>query len=524
MNKITAFIKGEISSMKKELSIFEYIFWWVLRIAMAVVLVIQYLDDPTDIKTLMLELNLLATFTVPLIRLLLFPKAFFGKLPFRCQTWLNLLIVFASFLSHGLDFNHDVTSWDKILHTMAGFFLLLIGNEIAEPLMRKGDKASKGFRILTATGFSFFAIVAWEIYEFIVDYNWYESANMAYNIDPDRDPFFIWLFGGPSANFDTGFAAVFDTVIDMLCAVVGAIPAIIFLYFYLKKREQRLGITPPPKEEKVRYGGIIHFFKSEIKALREGVTTVEYILWWVLRIGQAVMLAYRYKLHGPSSVTVLIMTLNLIATFAIPIVRIIIPFKRAVTKIPFRCQTWINFIIIFASFLSHGFNFSYHVTSYDKFLHVMMGSVALLIGNELITPFLRKDDKVSPLLRTLNATGFSFFAIVIWEVYEFIIDYYWPESGNMAYRMPENNPITQEPFFVKLYGGPSPNFSKTVFEDVGIFDQGLDSFGIDSIFDTLTDMICATAGIIPVMIGLYLFLKHKEKKALKKAEKEAVTV
>ena len=524
LNRIKNFIVGEISAMKKELNIFEYIFWWMLRVAMVVVLVIQYKDDPTNIKTLLLSLNLLATFAVPLIRLLLFPKAFFGKLPFHCQTWLNLLIVFASFLSHGLDFNHDVTSWDKILHVMMGSVVLLIGNEIVEPLMKKGDKASKGFRILTATGFSFFAIVAWEIYEFIVDYNWYESANMAYNIDPDRDPFFLWLFGGPSANFDTGFAAVFDTVIDMLCAAIGTIPAIIFLYFYLKKREKGLGITPAPKAEKVRYGGIIPFLKSEIKALREGVTLAEYIFWWVLRIGQTVMLIYRYKLHGPSSVTVLIMTLNLIATFAIPLVRIIIPFKSVVTKIPFRCQTWINFIIIFASFLSHGFNFSYHVTSYDKFLHVMMGSVALLIGNELITPFLRKGDKISPLLRSFNATGFSFFAIVIWELYEFFIDYYWPESGNMAYRMPENNPITQEPFFVKLYGGPSPNFSKTVFEDVGIFDQGLDSFGIDSIFDTLTDMICATAGIIPVMIGLYLFLKHKEKKALKKAEKEAVTV
>ncbi|MBR5827610.1 MAG: hypothetical protein IKY78_11085, partial [Clostridia bacterium] len=155
--------------MKKELNIFEYIFWWMLRVAMVVVLVIQYKDDPTNIKTLLLSLNLLATFAVPLIRLLLFPKAFFGKLPFHCQTWLNLLIVFASFLSHGLDFNHDVTSWDKILHVMMGSVVLLIGNEIVEPLMKKGDKASKGFRILTATGFSFFAIVAWEIYEFIVD-------------------------------------------------------------------------------------------------------------------------------------------------------------------------------------------------------------------------------------------------------------------------------------------------------------------------------------------------------------------
>lgn len=524
MNKLKTFFKKEITSLKSEITIYEYIFWWILRICQAGALIYHITVDPSNLDVLLLALNLLATFTVVLVRVLLFPKSFFGRLPYRCQTWLNLLIVFASFLSHGLDFNHTVQSWDKILHVMAGFFLLLIGNEIVEPLIRKTDRVSNGFRILTATGFSFFSIVAWEVYEFIVDYNWPGSINMAYNLDPDRDPFILMLFGGRSANFETGFAAVFDTVIDMLCAVVGAIPAIIFLYFYLKAKDKKNGISPVPKDEKVRYGGIAGFIKSEIKALREGVTLPEYIFWWVLRIGQTVMLVYRYKLNGPGSVTVLIMTLNLIATFAVPLVRILIPFKRVVTKIPFRCQSWINFIIVFASFLSHGFNWSYTVTSWDKFLHVMMGCVALLIGNELITPFLRKGDKVSPLLRTLNATGFSFFAIVIWEVYEFIIDYFWPESGNMAYRMPENNPVKQDPFFVKLYGGPSENFSKTVFEDLGIYDKGLDSFGIDSLFDTLTDMICAIGGIIPVMIGLYLFLKYKEKKALMKAEKEEITV
>ena len=504
MNKIKGFIKNEISCLKKEISIFEYIFWWLLRIAMAAALAYRYNEDSDSLVVLLLELNLLATFTVPLIRLLLFPKAFFARLPFRCQTWLNLLITFASFMSHGLNFNHDITSWDKILHTMAGFFLVLIGNEIVEPLLRKGDRASKGFRILTATGFSFFAMVAWEIYEFIVDYNWFESSNMAYGIDPDRDPFFIWLFGGRSANFEAGFAALFDTVIDMLCAVAGTIAAIIFLAVYLRIKEKRNGTYTAPLKEKIKSGGIAAFFKGEISALRQDVTKGEYIFWWLLRIGQAVMLAYRFKLHGAGSVTVLVMTLNLIATFAVPLVRIILFPKRIFTRVPFRCQTWINFIIVFASFLSHGFNFSYHVTSYDKFLHFMMGVVALLIGNELITPFLRKGDRISPLLRTLNASGFSFFAIVIWELYEFIIDYYWPESGNMAYRMPENDPCIKDPFFVWLYGGPSPNFEA----------------GLASIFDTLTDMICATAGIIPVMIILWLVLKKKENKELKIAQTE----
>ncbi len=249
------------------------------------------------------------------------------------------------------------------------------------------------------------------------------------------------------------------------------------------------------------------FFKNETACLKKEISVFEYIFWWLLRIGQTVMLIYRYKLNGPGSVTVLIMTLNLIATFAVPLVRILLFPKRVFSKVPFRCQSWINFIIVFASFLGHGFNLSYSVTSWDKFLHVMMGSVAILIGNELITPFLRKGDKISPLLRTLNATGFSFMAIVLWEVYEFFVDYYWPESGNMAYRMPENDPSVQDPFFVRLYGGPSVNFEA----------------GFASLFDTLTDMICAVAGIIPVVFILYFLLKRKENKALVSAEPEKET-
>ena len=253
---------------------------------------------------------------------------------------------------------------------------------------------------------------------------------------------------------------------------------------------------------------ITAFIKNEISSMKKELHIAEYIFWWVLRVGQAIMLAYRYKLHGPSSVTVLIMTLNLIATFAIPLIRIILPFKKVVTKVPFRVQSWINFIIFFASFLGHGFNFSYSVTSWDKILHVMMGVVAFFIGNELIGPFLRKGDRISPLLRTLHATSFSYMTMVLWEIYEFIIDYNWPESGNMAYRMPENDPTVQDPFFVWLYGGPSSNFEA----------------GLASLFDTLTDMICAAFGIIPCMVILYLILRGKDKKEAEKAEKEAVTV
>lgn len=510
LNKLKDFIKSEAACLKKEVPLFEYILWWVLRIAMAVAMVYKQKENGPgfSITVLILGLNLLATFTVTLIRLLLFPKKVVCRLPFTTQRWINVIVFVAAFLGHTFDLINEVTSWDKLMHIMSGAVVLLLGNELTQVFIREKDKVSDSVRMLTATGFSFFAMVIWEIYEFIVDYNWPESTNMAYSSNPDRDPFFVWLYGGPSSNFEAGLSCVFDTVTDMICAVIGAIPVIIILSLRMRSKRKKAEGGSKNNVTKKTYSGVIGFIKSEIKSLRSSITLVEYIFWWVLRIGQTVMLIYRYNLNGPGSVTVLIMTLNLIATFAIPLIRLLLPFKRAVTQIPFRVQSWINFIVFFASFLGHGFNLSYSVTSWDKFLHVMMGVVAFFIGNELIKPFIRKDDRVSPLLMTLHATGFSYMAIVLWEIYEFIIDYNWPESGNMAYRMPENDPTVQDPFFVWLYGGPSVNFEA----------------GMASLFDTLTDMICAVAGIIPCMFILYFFLKGKEKKELSKAEKVTASV
>ena len=237
MNNIKAFIKGERAALKSELHTLEYILWWVLRFLMLAALIYHAVNEPDGIRSFLLTLNLTASFTIPLMRLLLVPKRIFGRIPFRCQSWLNLFIFFASFLSHGLLFNANVQSWDKALHFMSGFCLLLIGNEIIGLLLRRGDRISPFLRAFCGAGTSFMAIVAWEIYEFIVDYNWEGSNNLAYNISPDRDPLFVWLFGGPSVNFDAGLASLFDTMTDMLCAGTGTVYAAVFLCIYLERAE-----------------------------------------------------------------------------------------------------------------------------------------------------------------------------------------------------------------------------------------------------------------------------------------------
>ncbi len=244
MNKIKSFVKGEAKHLKSELSVPEYASWWVLRIMMIAALAVKYIKagDSFDMNVLTLALNLLATFTVPLVRLLLFPKKLVCKLPFRSQTYLNILIFFASFCGQGLNAGGEITSWDKIMHLLTGILFIFIGDEIMRMFEGPGDKISPYMRAFTAFGFSNAAIVIWEIFEFFVDYYWPGSSNQAYNISPERDPLFFKIFGMGAQNENQW--AVFDTCVDMLCAfVTSAIGGALLLLILYRREKKQIAVS-----------------------------------------------------------------------------------------------------------------------------------------------------------------------------------------------------------------------------------------------------------------------------------------
>ncbi len=238
MNKMKSFIKSEIQCLKKDVTKLEYLSWWVLRILMIGALIYKYKElGPTFSSTvLQIGLNLLACFTVTLVRLLLVPKKVVCKLSFRSQTYLNILIFFASFCGHGLNCIHDVMSWDKWMHFLTGALFVFIGNELTNMFMGNNDSISPLLRTFTAFGFSNISIVIWEIFEFFVDYYWPGSCNQAYNIHPDRDPWFFKIFGMGAQNENQW--AVFDTCVDMICAFVTSILASVVLLLWLYKKEK----------------------------------------------------------------------------------------------------------------------------------------------------------------------------------------------------------------------------------------------------------------------------------------------
>ncbi len=237
MDKIKNFFKSEAQERRNSLTKAEYACWWILRALLVFGIFYRIKTEGVDVQILIISLNLLASFTITLARILLRPIKIMRRLPFRAQTWLDIVIFFASFLGQAMGMNWRITSYDKILHVMAGFVAILIGSEIISMFIKPTDKVSVGIRTFSATGFSYIAIVVWEVYEFFVDYYWPGSSNQAYNISPDRDPFFFVIFGNGAQNENQW--AVFDTNVDMLCAIVGSIPAIILLAKMLKKQDAK---------------------------------------------------------------------------------------------------------------------------------------------------------------------------------------------------------------------------------------------------------------------------------------------
>ncbi len=87
------------------------------------------------------------------------------------------------------------------------------------------EKIDKKVALVSGVGFSFAAIVIWEIFEFMADFFIAGSTNQGYSDSPDFDMLFFKIFGQGAGN--VGQYPLFDTLFDMIAAVVGIVAAII---------------------------------------------------------------------------------------------------------------------------------------------------------------------------------------------------------------------------------------------------------------------------------------------------------
>ena len=106
MDKIKSWIDKHV--IANGITVFEYIVWWIMRIALLSVLAyifkIKFIDEGNfSIRIVQIAGCFLATFTVPIVRKLFFFIKPIKNMTLRMQTWINMTAFVASFFGQGLD-------------------------------------------------------------------------------------------------------------------------------------------------------------------------------------------------------------------------------------------------------------------------------------------------------------------------------------------------------------------------------------------------------------------------------------
>lgn len=237
--KIKKHFSTQIERAKNEISIPEYIIWWVMRAMMVVALVSMIMGDRSFMSCLMVGANLAIMFIIPLISALVPNKFYFGRIPFRVQTYVDMFVIAGSFMGHFIDLYRFEGVYDKTLHIVSGFVTVFIGYELMKAIAPE-KKLMKKHAAFGGFMFSYFVMIMWEVFEFFSDFI-LDSNNQGFTprfcekVYTD-DYFFFKIFGRGNAGVDQ--LPVLDTMIDIIAAVIGSFVALALLMIFVKEKKE----------------------------------------------------------------------------------------------------------------------------------------------------------------------------------------------------------------------------------------------------------------------------------------------
>lgn len=226
---------------------------------------------------------------------------------------------------------------------------------------------------------------------------------------------------------------------------------------------------------------------SQASRLRSEGNVVEYIFWWIARI--MMIFAVFYTKSRVEPVMHLAISLNTLATFAVPLASFLFPQKLLFGRLSFHTQTYICYFVIMGSFFCYCVNAYEFLPDYDKLQHFFAGLLGTFLGMEILKSMFPKT-KIDERVAFLCGTGFSFALIVIWEIFEFLADFFIPGSTNQGYNY-------------------QPSYDMIFFK---IFGKGAENPEQYHLFDTMFDMFFAFVGIIVSVFVFLVIWKIRQKK------------
>ncbi len=230
--------KENIRVLRAEIPLWEYLLWWTVRVCMIVYIVRQLREQHNLVDYALPFLNTLGTFAVFLVRMIFPRKTVLGKLSFRAQKYITVMIFAGSFLGNYLriyDINNPL-HYDWILHAVSGVTITMLGYHLFDA-MTDHQPAQPQTAACASMGFSFFLMVAWELMEFCGDFL-FGDCNQKYNWQEmlPTDPFYpLFSKGVPGMQQ----LPVLDTMMDLALAFFSTIATGVVLYLVLKRRTRR---------------------------------------------------------------------------------------------------------------------------------------------------------------------------------------------------------------------------------------------------------------------------------------------
>lgn len=246
---------------------------------------------------------------------------------------------------------------------------------------------------------------------------------------------------------------------------------------------------------KVNFKKIANYYrnlpKNEWKELRKSVSTVEYILWWQVRVMMifATLMVYKEYLATGEKFDILIQLIaNTVAAFSVTLLRVIFPKQIFLGRMPYSAMKYGMVIILLGSYCGHYLGYCGN-RGYDTFLHVLSGFLCVFICYEAVIKGLQLQEKpVSGLIASVIGFGMGCFVMIVWEVFEFTYDYFVGTNLQDFLFNPADDYIVY-----RVFGKPV-NMAQV------------------PVFDTMIDMITAVLASIPASAILWVRVAHKQKK------------
>lgn len=237
-------LRSEYDQFRKDATWFEFAFWlagWGLLVYALIVSARKGMPEQT---ILVIKAQSTAAFLIPVFHLL--PrKVFLARIPYRAQTWVLVNVLAAAFVGKFMNIYTVIPKYDFYLHAFGCIFCVFAGYELSKGIRKNSEEPLPPvIGAICGFGLSFFAAVAWEIFEFICD-QFFNGDTQNWGFNPGQD--FLSVFPTDPRRF-----ALMDTMTDLISGTVGSFigGVILFVSLCLVYRKSKLKLVEKNKKQK----------------------------------------------------------------------------------------------------------------------------------------------------------------------------------------------------------------------------------------------------------------------------------